>query len=217
MNAERIGLVVLGLACVGLIGWNMSLSGQLAELEIQKTQAVAAAGQAGAGAVAAGAPDRGMKARSSGGGWNRGGPPGGPRGMEMDGAATAEAKPDATRGERRERRERDWAAMRADMETRTIDTVEAYGATHGWEETTTDDVLNILLDTSDAIGEVWGQVGQGDLAHYQARKEMMVLRQESSDDIIALIGEPAYEALDEHLWEARSEAWRASENRSDNK
>ena len=216
MNPERIGLVVLGVACVGLIGWNVTLSTELAQLRVAQTQASASAEIERSMSVASDEPGprfERMRERR-GGGWSQGGAWGAAEANAEDGEdAAAEGTEGEPRGERRERRQRDWAAMRADMETRTIDTVEAYGATHGWESQTTEDVLTILLDTSDAIAEVWGQVGTGDLTQYQARKEMMNLRQGSSDDIIGIVGEPAYEALDEHLWEARHEAWRASSDR----
>lgn len=208
ITLERAALGSITVLCVGLGFWNVSLQSQLAEL--RATNAAAADLPPATAALDADPrrdrrADTPRRARRSGSEGARDWRPSSQR--DGDGEAQAEGeRPE--RGDRPERTEAEWAEMRAQMETATIDVIEAYAQQHAWEADTSEEVLALFLDGSEAIGEVWGRMHAGETSHFQARREMNELRDATGRDVAALVGEPAYEELEEHLWEARRELWR---------
>jgi len=207
MSKERIGLGVLGLGCVVLFGYSMQLRAQIADLQqaVQDADPVrvaAAADEAhSAGAMEARGPRTGPSAIQRA--------PEHPSDESRDGQANAPVEVyERGRPQRHERRQTDWAAMRSEMETQTIDTVEAFATQAAWSPEVTDEVLDLLLSGGDEIAAVWSGMHEGDTTHYRAGKETHAIRAAIGEEITALVGEEEYEALDEQLWESRREAWR---------
>lgn len=195
MNLERIGLAAMTLACVGLVGWNLHLRREVTALSARAVESAVQADPAEARA-------EGVRPRPRDAVERREAPT--DRGA---GAAPADEGAPATAAAVGKPAEPDWDQVRAQMEANTVDVVEAMGEQHGWTAETTDEVLAILLETGDQIGALWVDVKEGELSHYQARKQMGALRDASGAEIVALIGEPAHEELEEHLFEAKREMW----------
>ncbi len=202
MNVERGALGVLTIACLGLGFWNFQLHQQLSETQAsaaaqaEHLQATAAHGSNDHGEALHGHPAPGDAASASG--RHRGG--------QGEAIIVGEAPANGTQ-KAEERPERDWAAMRADIESRTVETVETIAQSRNWDAQTTDEVLNILLESGDAMGAIWTEVHNDELSHYEARKEMHNMRNETEEVLVELIGEESYEELDEQLFENRRAAF----------
>ena len=210
MTAERIALGVSLLACVALVGWNVRLQSQLADLSVQVAQESDAPVR-----TASTEADRDVRVARSEGTARDGGPPHRPRGAGHQQWVETGAD-DRKPGEREKDHqpvERDWDAIRAEMETITIDTIEAYATQNSWDAPLTEEILAIYLDSGEAVGEIWAQMHDGETTHYRARKEMHEIRAASGEELIELIGEESHEAMEEHLWEARRDIWRRAHDR----
>ncbi|MCO4747360.1 MAG: hypothetical protein KC912_21350 [Proteobacteria bacterium] len=208
MNIERVGLGLSGVLVVGLVAWNIQLNGQIAELQ-------AATPQADGVELAAERSSEPMQHRKA----TRmrrhqdGGPPlMGKHGGDGADTLVVEGSDPSQPGHRagRERRRPDFAAMRTEMESQTIEMVEAFGTQSEWEPETTEQVLGILLETGEAVGQLWSeQHSEGsETTHYQARKEMHAIRADADAEIEALIGSEAADELGEQLFTARRETMR---------
>lgn len=208
MTAERASLGIAIAACLVLLGWNVRLQSQLSDARdalAEKTDApvnqeVASDGQAARTPGAARAQ------------WRE--PAAGDRPAQSQAIVEEVAREPSEEEGATEPPEPDWDAVRSEMETATVDVIEAFGTQNGWDRALTDEVLAIYLDTGEAIGDVWTRMHEGETTHYQARKEMREIRDGTTDDLIALIGESAHEAVEEHLWEARREVWQRTPGRT---
>jgi len=118
--------------------------------------------------------------------------------------------------ERPRRRRMDWDAIRSEMESDTVEIVESFAATQKWEPAVADDVITILLDSSDEIAQLWtdarGENGD-DRSRYQIHREMEDIRNAAADSISEMIGRESYDALAEELFEARHETFRRRQDR----
>ena len=107
----------------------------------------------------------------------------------------------------------DWDEVRSEMETSTVEIVESFGATHKWEPKVADEVINILLDSSDAVGQLWTEAhneeGEG-RSRYEMHKEMEEIQGAAAAEITDLVGGDVYDALAEEIFEARHETFRRS-------
>lgn len=201
MNLERVGLGVAVLLCLGLAGWNVQLRRELDTLRARGPEVSAEPARPSEGRAET---PRARTRQQLGSTPDRQGAP-----EDTPDRPNAPVEVGASGGNagRGEPTQQDWEAMRAQMETSTVDVVEAMAEQRGWTAETTEEVLGILLESGDAIGALWGQVHEGELTHYQARKQMGALRDAAGEEVVALIGEAAHEELEEHLWEARREMW----------
>ena len=71
------------------------------------------------------------------------------------------------------------------------------------------EVLRLVQEGSEVHREIRDEVHAGELSSYQGRREMYETRDAVSADIIALIGEESYEALDQELFQVRHDMWRS--------
>ena len=105
----------------------------------------------------------------------------------------------------------DWDEIRSEMESDTVEIVESFSATQKWDPKVADEVIAILLDTSDEIGQLWtnarGEDGD-DRSRYQIHREMEEIRNAAADEISEMIGQESYDALAEELFEARHRTFR---------
>jgi len=103
---------------------------------------------------------------------------------------------------------RDWGAIRDDMESGTVNVIDSMADREGWSPETTDEVMAIMLDAHDDIGELWRTSGEEGRSRYQTFKEMREIREAVGDDVSDILGEEAYDLLAEELWESRQDVFR---------
>lgn len=213
MNPERMIIAAGAVAIVALAGWNVQLNGQIAELQAaaQVEPLASAAGAHGddptqmrhrRGRDRADRADREHTSERS----HTPRPGGSAENVVVEGHGSEEGdKP-------RERRRPDFGAMRAEMESQTVEIVEAFASQSSWEPGTTDQVVDILLQSGESVGEIWREAHQEDagISPYQARKETHAIRMEADDEIVALVGQDQADELGEQLWMARRDSFRRS-------
>lgn len=213
MKPERIALGLSLAACLALVAWNVRLQMQIADLQTDQPVVTEEVAQntANTDVPQQMQQRRGPEGMQAGGGWSRGGSAG--RGEVVEVGSNSEAKSET---QQEPRRERDWEAFRVDMETATIDTVEAFGQQNQWSAELTEEVLALYLDSGERIGAIWSEMGDGESTHYQARKRMREVQDDVSELMDELVGTETHEELEEHLFESRRDVWRRTQPSSSN-
>ena len=208
MNLERVGVGLLaGLSAV-LIGWNLKLQSDLNSFAPELVSDVEASSSMTGVQEAPGTEKREVIPRQRAGRVDM------PiqdrtaaRSDKEEAAVDEEAKPsDGSR-----RRRMDWDAIRSEMESDTVEIVESFSATQKWDPKVADEVIAILLDTSDEISQLWTDArsdGSDDRSRYQIHKDMEDIRNVAAEEIGDLVGQETYDALAEELFEARHETFR---------
>lgn len=205
MNPERIALAISAVAILALGGWNLQLNGQIAELQ-QAAAPVEVEVEATALTENRPVVTKGPHARHKAREGRREDMGTAHHGGEAETLVVEKAETERSH----ERRRPDFAAMRTEMETQTIEMVEAFGTQSDWEPEVTENVLGILLETGEAVGQIWSEQHseESETSHYQARKETHALRAEADEEIATLIGQEAADELGEQLFTARRESMR---------
>ncbi|NCG20926.1 MAG: hypothetical protein GWP91_18105 [Rhodobacterales bacterium] len=202
MNIERVALGVLTLACLGLGFWNTQLHRELSEAHV----VIEASDSRVAAVTANGDSTQDKRHRNSASpseeAYTSDGKQRGPREATVIGEASANGQP-----KQEERPERDWAAIRSEMESKTVENVDSLSQKRGWDGETADEVLTILLESGDAMSAIWTDMHNEEITHYEARKEMHSMRNDMEEELVGLIGEEDYELLDEQLFESRRATW----------
>lgn len=192
MNLERVGVGIVVLLCVGLVGWNLKLQRDLDALGDRLVEAERRGADAQAfakGLRMARLAQRGQVGQAptaDNGAWG----PAAAAGPSLVGRAPPPPPPD-------------WDALRAQMESTTVDVVEALGEQYGWRDELTDDVIEVLMRNGEAVAALWRRVRDGELSHAEARNQMGELRADTRERVAALIGTDARDELDERLLESR--------------
>jgi len=217
MNKERIGLGILAVFAVALLGWNIKLQSDISALQagVSDGHMVASAdhGEAATAGHDADGHRRGSD-RHRTEAHRPGAAASGGEDFQGNDAVVVAGEEGEGEGRRRGRRGRmDWDQVRSEMETNTVDIVESFAATHKWEPKVADDILTILLDSSDEIGQLWSEAHSDegeDRSRYQIHKDMEEIQGAAEDEISELVGQDAYDALAEEIYEARHETFRRS-------
>ncbi len=216
MTKERIGLGLCAVLAAGLLAWNLKLQADIRGLQVESTAPVVAstaAAHAGHDAPEAerSPENRRRPARRS----ERSEPTRDDAersGNEVVVVGEDEGEGREGRGERRRRGRMDWDQVRSEMETNTVDIVESFAATNEWEPKVTDDIITILLDSGDEVGQLWAaaheEEGEEERSRYQIHQEMEEIRDGAAEKITDLVGSDAYDAIAEELYEARRETFR---------
>jgi len=212
MNIERLGIGLLAGVSAVLLGWNLKLQSDIRAFAPESVSEVKADDsmtdvQASSGTAT---PKADAQERS-----RRGAMP-----MESRGAVRSDEEgttvdEDAKPSERSRRRRMDWDEIRSEMESNTVEIVESFSATQTWDPKVADEVIAILLDSSDEIGQLWTDArseGGDDRSQYQIHKDMEDIRNAAAEEIAEMIGQETYDALAEELFEARHETFRRRHN-----